>query len=211
MKNIVVFLHILAVLLVALLFVGCAEKNVSQVPDEEISPVSCVIVLPTRVPFEHAGGKTKEAEDLRTGALFLQSVIEKELRRSSVIRVIDPLQLRNQKYSLSGGTFPILREIGIQENCEAVLLSNLTRFKKRQGGEYAVDEPASAAFDLKLVETKTAKTLWTSSFNETQESLMSNLFSFNKARKRGFKWITAKELVARGARERLQNCPYFYK
>ena len=199
----------LAVLSVVLLF-GCAEKRIAEHPDDEIAPLTCVIVLPTKVPYEHTTTSTKDREELRSGALFLHNTLQQELRNSQVARIIDPAQLHNQAYDISGGTYNVLREIGKQERCEAALLSTLSRFSRRQGGDYAVDEPASAAFELKLIDTQTGRNLWMSSFNETHVSLMSNLLSFNKARSRGFKWITVEELAVQGVREKLRKCPYLY-
>lgn len=198
------------VLFSSFLLFGCGEKRTADFTQDEIVPLSCVVVMPTKVPYEYAAKSREDSNDLRSGALFLEDTLRQKLQDSKVSRIIDPSQLRNQAHDLSGGTYKALQIIGEQEQCEAALLSTISRFSKRQGGEYAVDEPASAAFDLKLIDTKTGRNLWMSSFNETQVSLLSNLLSFNKARSRGFKWITVEELVARGAQEKLQKCAYLY-
>lgn len=197
-------------MLVAFLLQGCGEKRVAEFSQDEVKPVSCVIVMPTKVPYEQSAKSSSDKDELRSGALFLEDVLHQELQKSKVARIIDPSQLRSRSYDISGGTYNALHEIGKQEKCEAALLSTITNFSKRQGTEYAVDEPASAAFDLKLIDTRTGRTLWMSSFSETQVSLMSNLLSFKTAMNRGFKWITAEDLVANGAQEKLRKCAYFY-
>jgi hypothetical protein len=197
-------------LLTIVLLIGCGEKRVTEFSQDEIEPVSCVIVMPTKIPYEHANKSTEAREELRSGAVFLEDVLRQELQKSRVARVIDSSQLRSQAYDLSGGAYNALQKIGKEEKCETALLSTISNFSRRQGTEYAVDEPASAAFELKLIDTQTGRNLWMSSFNEAQVSLMSNLLSFKTAMSRGFKWITAEDLVAGGAQEKLRKCAYFY-
>lgn len=201
----------LSVALLTIVFLtGCGEKRVAEFSQGEVEPVSCVIVMPTKIPFEHANKSTEVREELRSGALFLEGVLRQELQKSRVTRVIDPSQLRSQTFDLSGGAYNALQKIGREEKCATALLSTISNFSRRQGNEYAVDEPASAAFELKLIDTQTGRNLWMSSFNEAQVSLMSNLLSFKTAMSRGFKWITAEDLVANGAQEKLRKCAYFY-
>ena len=61
---------------------------------------------------------------------------------------------------------------------------------------------------MRLVNTRDGGVLWQSMFKETQQSLMSNLMSFDKAESRGFKWITVEELVRQGINEKIEECPY---
>ena len=50
--------------------------------------------------------------------------------------------------------------------------------------------------------------LWTADFRETQESLLDNILTYNKAQSRGFKWVTVEQLVEQGVKDRLATCPY---
>ena len=61
---------------------------------------------------------------------------------------------------------------------------------------------------MELVRVDDGKVIWNGSFDETQESLLSNLLSFGKAQSRGFKWVTVEELVRQGVHERFAECPY---
>ena len=193
-----------------LLFSCAASDTVGQFSTDEVQRLPCLVVLPTKVPYEKKAVGLNMTEYLREGARFLQQELTRELRSSQVSRVIDPEQLRYSVSELPGDNYASLQIIGKRSNCPYIIMSTLSRFKQRQGGEFAVDEPASATFDLKLMDSRSGSTLWMSTFAETQESLLSNLLSFNKARSRGFKWITVEELVARGVRDKLRKNPYFY-
>jgi hypothetical protein len=61
---------------------------------------------------------------------------------------------------------------------------------------------------MALIHSHTGAVLWTGDFRETQESFLSNIFSFTKMQSRGFKWITVEQLVEQGIKERLATCPY---
>ncbi len=72
----------------------------------------------------------------------------------------------------------------------------------------AADAPASASLKIRIVKADKGTVIWSSEFNETQESLLSNVLSFGKAQSRGFKWVTVEELVEQGVRAQLAKCPY---
>ncbi|MDJ0622109.1 MAG: hypothetical protein QNJ17_04025 [Desulfocapsaceae bacterium] len=202
---------LVAIVATSLLLVGCATTDLAtKFKNDEIETLPCIVVLPTKVPFENKDVGTDKEEDLQTGAHFLQRELTKELRMSQVSLVIDPEQLNYKLRDLSGDNYTAIQSIGQRNNCSYIMVSSLSRFEQRQGGEFAVDEPASATFELKLIDSRNGNSLWMSTFAETQESLLSNLFSFNKAMSRGFKWITVEELVARGVRDKLRKNPYLY-
>lgn len=203
--------YLVTVVSCSFLLISCAAHDIAgKFNTDEVQTLPCLVVLPTKVPYEKKAVGVNTAEDLRQGAHFLQQELTRELRSSQVARVIDPEQLRYSVSELPGDNSASLQIIGKRSNCPYVIMSTLSRFKQRQGGEFAVDEPASATFELKLMDSRSGNNMWMSTFAETQESLLSNLFSFNKARSRGFKWITVEELVARGVRDKLRKNPYFY-
>lgn len=147
--------------------------------------------------------------DLVAGAGYLYERLQTDLQKLEVTELIEVSELGDQISEVIGGKLGAVKDIGRKARCGAVLVSTMSKFRQRQGGALAVDLPASAAFELQLLEAHSGKTLWFSSFNETQASLMSNLFSFGKAQRRGFKWITVEELVAQGVSEKVEECPYF--
>jgi len=213
-----------AALLILAFLVSCSGKTVDRSAEVEVEPLLCVALLPTIAPYNDDTGVKGSIEsgregiyretaagngDLRAGADYLYGQLQTELENMEVTELIEVSELKEQIREVTGGKLGVIKEIGKQARCGAVLMSTLTTFRQRQGGTWAVDLPASAAFELQLVEAHSGKTLWISSFNETQASLMSNLFSFGKAQRRGFKWITVEELVAQGVSEKIEECPYF--
>ena len=75
----------------------------------------------------------------------------------------------------------------------------------------SVETPAAVAFSMELIGVERGVVLWTASFDETQKALLEDIFSFAKARKRGFKWLSVQELSRDGLTSRLQEFPYFQK
>lgn len=195
-----------------LLLASCGTKSDSSSVGElndVIEPISCMVVLPVRTSVDEGDAlQYKEANNLKQGAIFADSILVRELAGNSKVRIIKGSQLTSLVSGISGGIAGTVAEVGKQLNCEAVLLTTMRRFKQREGGEMAVDAPASASFDMRLIRVKDKNVIWAADFNETQESLLSNILSFGKAQSRGFKWITVEDLVAQGIKERLEECPY---
>ena len=172
----------------------------------------CIVVLPTVPPVERAKGMNfDQTKVLEQGAAYMDTVLAEELASVKNVRIVSRGRLTGLVTGVTGGRMGIVREIGRKLDCEGVLLATISRYDQRQGGDLAADAPASAAFELKLVETTTGRVLWAGNFDETQESLLDNLFSFGKAKNRGFKWITVEKLLKQGIVERIAECPYFDK
>ncbi len=201
---------ILFCLIIILCSCGGKTDNVRSGASSDIKPLSCVVLLPTEIPYDDSGIDPLKKEGLRNGADFLDSTLKNMLEHSRVPRVVNPSELHQHITEISGGMRGVIKVIGERANCNTALMTILSKFNQRQGGEYAVDEAASTAFELRLVEANTGNTLWNATFNETQTSLLSNLFAFGKAKSRGFKWITVEELAAQGIEEKVKTCPYLF-
>jgi len=63
-------------------------------------------------------------------------------------------------------------------------------------------------FSMVLRDTTDGKLLWYADVREKQQSFLENIFSFGKAKKRGFKWISVEQLLEQGIKEKLAECPY---
>lgn len=98
-------------------------------------------------------------------------------------------------------------ETGRILHADAVLVGYLYRFQKRIGTEYAVDSPASVAFDLHLIRVKNDHVLWNGHFDETQQPLSDNLFRLGAFLKRKAKWVTAKEMAVSALENMLKTFP----
>jgi hypothetical protein len=83
--------------------------------------------------------------------------------------------------------------------CDAVVSGSIWRFEDRVGGPRGVTQPASVAFTLD-VRDPGGVLLWRGRYDETQEDVAGNLFTFWRARERSFQWVTAESLAAYGAR-----------
>jgi hypothetical protein len=102
----------------------------------------------------------------------------------------------------------LIRNVGSELKCGAVLMTSLADYRQRVGGSYGAESPASASFSMRLINSRDGSVIWQSMFKETQQSLMSNLMSFDKAVSSGFKWITVEELVRQGINKKIEECPY---
>lgn len=200
-------IRILPVLLLALV-ASCSSKSdgnstavVRQLDTIAVVPTLASVREKTDISFE-------EARTLDEGATYMSSVLRTELGGNPKIRFSTDYGSGKEFHGISGGMLATVQKIGKRLNADAVLISSMKRFQQRVGGEYSVDSPASAEFNMMLIATSDGRTLWSGTFKETQQSLMSNLFSFGKANSRGFKWITVEDMVAQGIKEKLEECPY---
>jgi len=186
-----------------------SEKGHGTVVKTPIEPLACIVVLPASTSV----GKSDtinytDARNLEKGADVVTSVMSRELAGNSKVRVLTSNQISTLIPEVSGGISGTVAALGKKLNCDGVLTTTVGRFRQREGGEYASESPASATFKMVLRRASTGSILWSADFKETQESFLSNVFSFDKAKGRGFKWITAEELLEQGVMERLAVCPY---
>ncbi len=176
-------------------------------------PLSSVVVLPA----ETSAGKGDEssgggAEALRKGAGLVDITMVQELAEYPNVRVLSERQVDAlMKEDSEFASTDTIKHLGRVLSCDAVLMTTVHRYRQRQGGEYAAELPASASFSMRLVDVKTKAVLWSADFDETQESVLSNILTFNKAQERGFKWITVENLLTHGLHDRLAGCPYMKK
>jgi len=111
-------------------------------------------------------------------------------------------------HTFTGNPLATARYIGQQMGVDAVMLTLVSRYTERDGGDYSVNQPASVSFKYQLIHVPTGKELCMGVFDETQQTLLSNLFSFSKASSRGFKWVKAEQLTREGLNEKLNDCQY---
>lgn len=202
-----VFLFCCSVLLLS----SCAtqQENPEKNAERTVTKIACLAVLPTEVPVDADQRlSSSESEDLKRGAHYIDSVLADELKSAAGVRFLTSSQEEGLFPDMSGTRLDMIREIGQKLKCEAVLITVVSRYHQREGGDYAADNPASAAFSMQLMRTSDGEVLWRGNFDETQESLLSNLFSFGKAQNRGFKWVSVEDLVRQGIHDRLDSCPY---
>lgn len=184
---------------------GSGGKEV-QAP---VQPLSCIAVIPAVTSVDKDDTvRYEEARLLEKGAAHATSYMADTLSSNPKVRMINSAQMSAAVREVSGGVSGTIKALGEKVNCEGILITTVRRYVQRDGTELAVDTPASADFKMVLRHAPTGAMLWTADFQETQEPFLSNIFSYNKAQKRGFSWITAEELLEQGLQQRLDDCPY---
>lgn len=207
MKNIAYCLLGLALLCVA----GCSSKNdVAQVSPETLQAVSKIVVVPTEIATTEGTLSQARAAQLGAGATYIDDVLRSELYGTPKIVFASDSYPKSELPSVTGGIWGEIQKLGERMNADAVLVVSLNQYKDRNGGTMSVESPASASFVLRLISTTNGHVLWASSFEETQQSFMSDVLSFGKVVDRGFKWITVEEMVSEALKKKLTECPYLF-
>lgn len=204
---------------ILLALAGCGGKGATvppgaQAPAAAAAPaeitLSCVAVLPTTTVVNRDGKvRFEDAKALEDGARAVDDLLPQLLARSKVpLRFLTARQLEGILGDASLRPLAQARAVGRQVSCNGVLSLTMKRYTQRVGGNYSVDQPASVAFSYSLLATDSGQTLCRGEFDETQASLLENLFAIDKASSRGFQWVTAEALLREGLTERLGDCRY---
>ena len=186
---------------------GKSGQTTSQ-SDKDVRPLTSVVILPA----EAAQGDAAHAGDLLKGAGFVDLKVAELTKDYGNVRVLTPGQVDDlMDEDNTDNTSDVIAHLHKVLHCDAVMVITVHRYRQRQGGDLASDSPASASFEIRLIDAKTKAVLWSADFDETQESLLSNILTFNKAQSRGFKWVTVETLISQGLQDRLADCPFLKK
>jgi hypothetical protein len=101
----------------------------------------------------------------------------------------------------------ILQEMGNTFEADAVLTGYIYRWREREGTDYAVNRPASVAFDLHLISPAEGTMLWKAKFDKTQRSLSENVFDMSTFIKSKGRWMTVEKLAMLGLQKMLAEMP----
>ena len=193
---------------------GCGPMKKQAAPGDTAQArqgqVNCIGVLPaTTIPVAQGAAGEKQAKILQQGASVLNRLLSQKLQGQAQVRFVGQDLLAG--LSLTGGesSQALAKLVGERIGCNAVMASAVSRFNERDGGKYSAEKPASVAFDFRLLAVESGAVLWSATFDEAQRSVSENLYDWNKARSRGFSWVSAEELMAEGVRTKLANSPYF--
>jgi len=151
---------------------------------------------------------TAEDKELQFGVRVLDGLLKKQFSSRSDIRLVSDGQIAGMDVNLPAQ--PLERALVIAEklSCNAVLETTLRRYKDRVGGAYTAKDPASVAFDYRLIAIPDGTVLCSGTYDEVQKSVMENLYNFRAATERGFTWVSAEQLMSEGLRDRFDECPY---
>lgn len=117
-------------------------------------------------------------------------------------QIVSESEVREASQALpAGGDAARLKRIGESVYADAVLISRLERYRERVGDQWGAKSPASVAFILNLVDVRRGDVIWTAHYDETQKSLSDNIFALGEISQRGFRWLTADQLIQDGVKK----------
>ena len=141
-------------------------------------------------------------------SLFLQQ-LDKNNRKFNIISG-DRVAGIYRRVSIAAPKVPVrqvMLDVGRELGVEGVVVGYVYRFQERQGGSYAVVQPASVAFELHLLRVEDGALVWRAHFDKTQSSLMENLLQWTSFYRERGKWVTAEELPEEGMEQTLKAFP----
>jgi hypothetical protein len=189
--------------------VGCSQKKQTAPVKEPDVSLSCIGVMPVTSSIDYETEDSfRDAKSLKEGVDILKTLLQKEFLGRDDIRFIGKAHSYGVDDAASGDFITRARSAGEFLSCNGVLEITLWRYKDRIGGEYTAKEPASVSFTYRLVEVNSGITVCQGRYDEVQKSVMENLYNFGTAMKRGFTWVTAKELLQEGIEDKLGECSY---
>jgi hypothetical protein len=209
------------ILLLLLLFPGCAFQG-ATVLEEKASRMESIVVagfIPVLSGDEEAGVVRGPLQ----GTVYLAHPIPEEIAEKLTESVyakiaekgyelISPDQAKGVLGTLlsskpDGNGIQLYREVGNAFSADGVLVGYLYRWLEREGTNYAVERPASVAFDLYLLRTEDGAVVWRGKFDKTQQSFSENLLDIGAFMKSKGKWVKAEALAEMGLNELLGKFP----
>lgn len=196
------------VLLILALTCSCVKKNVPVADDSLPDQVKSISVLPVTSLTDTDNVSVRSIKELKSGIDVLSQSLEEYFVDNVKVQIVSPEEVESLSTTYNSTPYLESLRIGKNLNAEAVMVWVLKQYRERQGTDYAATSPASVAFEYRLIHTESGKTLCVGSFSETQQSATENLLSLKKLSGRGFKWITASDLIREGVAKKLSGCSY---
>ncbi|OGR07690.1 MAG: hypothetical protein A2511_00600 [Deltaproteobacteria bacterium RIFOXYD12_FULL_50_9] len=200
--------NFLLLMMLFLLASACAIHRQSD--KEDPAPrVQKIVVLPIIIaPADNSKPAPQTAVNrLKEGAATFTLLLAEYFKERPSVTILDEAQHEGLAADLTGDPEILARTIAGKNKADAVLLCTINRFVEREGGSYASAQPASVSFNFRLLGVESGVTLCDGSFDETQHPLSDNLFNIHIAASRGFKWITAQDLLKEGILKKFKECP----
>jgi len=146
-------------------------------------------------------------KSLSEGVKVIQDIIIDYFKDNHSVTVLSEEQKEALTGEKSGSRQDIIRTVTEKMDGKQALVISLTRYRERVGDEYSVEDPASLAFEFKLINIENGKTICSGRYDETQEPLSENVLNLGQAIKRGFKWVSVRKMATEAVREKLSACP----
>ncbi len=194
----------------ALVLLGACVRQPTAPADTQTLPaqISSIAVMPPIATPESDSASPKVKQELAVGKDALRGALTDYFAGHRHVRLLTEDEVAANAPSLTANRLEQAMTAGKAVHAEAIMLVNLDRYQQRQGSDYAVQAPASVAFEYRLLLTASGQTLCAGSFDETQRSATHNLLAFKTVAKRGFKWIPAADLLREGLQAKLPTCRY---
>ena len=100
-----------------------------------------------------------------------------------------------------------LCETGKELGADLVVAGYLYRFRERKGESFAVEKPASVAFEIVMLRVDNEEVVWRGIFDRSQKSLLEDFFQLGSFIKGKGKWLKAEELLEEGIEEVMETFP----
>ena len=219
------FIFLLSLIVPFMLFyAGC---HLRRGPLSEERPYRPKIEKLVIAGFQSAMSKWKKPDIIRnplSGAIFMAEPIPQDVVNKMTTRlfdrilkekhyeVISPAQARGVYLSLVSsdlnmGEIEIFQKVGKAFSADAVLIGYIYRWQERAGTDFAVNRPASTAFELYLLGPDDGDILWKGKFDKAQKSLSENLLDMGTFLKGKGRWMTVERLAELGLEELLAKLP----
>jgi len=99
-------------------------------------------------------------------------------------------------------------KLGSKLGADAVFVGTVWRYRDRGALKEIRDSPATVAFAVYLIDTKSGQQMWRGLYEVTQRPISENLLQAGKLLKLGLKWRTADELAQIGVEEAFKDFPH---
>ncbi len=190
---------------------GCRTGNVVSGPAPPTSGNETVLIL----PFKDLAAIYGEDANIRcplTGRLFMGGPVPPDmsevmtarlyelLEEETGFRLISSDELEKTGAARGPNSLASRKELaasGHRAGADVVMIGHMYRFRERVGKKFAVETPASVAFDVHMIRVSDGRLLWTGYLDETQRSLSENLFNIGMFLEREGQWVTAQEMAAK--------------
>ncbi len=205
---------------------GCYHKKAPAAGEERAMPAINRVVVVGFLPAMHEGDRADTVRDPISGSVFMAEPVPQGVVRHMTdvlfnklvdderFGLVSPGQARGVFSKLVDsdrhvGMSPvsIAQAVGRSFNADAVLGGFIYRWREREGGDYAVNRPASVAFNLHLIRPSDGAILWKSKYDKTQRSLSENLFDLSTFVEGRGRWMTAEKLAMIGLEKLLAQMP----
>jgi PBP1b-binding outer membrane lipoprotein LpoB len=206
---------IITIILAVIILSGCMSKEIAPESGYDLSGTEKILVLAFK-DINKIYGEGVSARCPLCGKVFMTGRVSADTVEKLTIRLVSNLKSK-KKYKIvtlnpigEEQTFSerkLIIKKGREYHADAVIAGYVYRYKERIGNRYSVKSPASVAFGIHLISTKSGGTIWSGHFDETQRSLSENLFKLKKFIKRKASWITADEMANCGFEEILGTFP----